>query len=371
MVEAVLSGRAHPALGIRFRPWCPHRCADGPDALGAQYFVEAGGELGVVVVDQEVGAAARLLESKTRLRAIWAIQPRSGLVVLPSRRTSAAPDLDHEQAVEALPEGGVDVGEVGRQHARRLEGGDALAALAKAPTSQAGRALSLSAIEAALHRGGRQRNLERRAKEVRQALRSEQLALPEGAVAAYGAVVSSAVAVVGEMNLQLARLEEELASHLDAHPGAEIIRSRPGLGTVLGARVLGEFGEDPNRCVDAKARKNYAGTSPITDGSGKHRSVKARWVGNDHLKDACYLWAFAALTASPGARRYYDALRGRGKGHDAGSRTLANRLVGILDGCLRHRCTYDEQVAWATPSQEDRVGRNAATTDKPSHFESN
>ncbi len=55
------------------------------------------------------------------------------------------------------------------------------------------------------------------------------------------------------------------------HPDAEIIRSQPGLGVVLSARVLGEFGDDPNRYVDGKARKNYAGTSPITAASGKRK----------------------------------------------------------------------------------------------------
>ena len=64
--------------------------------------------------------------------------------------------------------------------------------------------------------------------------------------------------------------------------------------------MLGKFGDDPDRYADAKARKkNYAGTSPITVASGKRKVVKARYVGNDHLKDACYLWAFAALSASP------------------------------------------------------------------------
>ncbi|EQD65830.1 transposase IS116/IS110/IS902 family protein, partial [mine drainage metagenome] len=33
----------------------------------------------------------------------------------------------------------------------------------------------------------------------------------------------------------------------------------PGLGPILGARVLGEFGDDPNRYQDARSRKNYAG----------------------------------------------------------------------------------------------------------------
>ena len=227
-----------------------------------------------------------------------------------------------------------------------LEGRDALAVPAKAPTPRAGRSLSQAAVEAALRRGGRQRYVKHRAEEVRAALRSKQLAPPEGLAGAYGAVVTSAVAVVAEMNRQLEALEAELASHLDAHPDAKIIRSQPGLATVLGARVLGEFGDDPNRYKDARARKNYASTSPITVASGKRKSVKAHWVGNDHLKDACYLWAFAALTASPGARAYYDALRARNIGHDAALRVVANRLVGILDCCLRRRVLYDEQTAW-------------------------
>ena len=43
---------------------------------------------------------------------------------------------------------------------------------------------------------------------------------------------------------------------------AEIYLAQPGLGTILGARVLAEFGDDADRYVDAKARKNYAGTTP-------------------------------------------------------------------------------------------------------------
>ena len=89
-----------------------------------------------------------------------------------------------------------------------------------------------------------------------------------------------------------------------------MVRSLPGLGTILGARVLGEFGDDPNRYATAKSRKNYAGTSPITRASGTKRAVLARHVRNRRLADAIYLWAFAALTASPGARRYYDARTG-------------------------------------------------------------
>jgi hypothetical protein len=115
---------------------------------------------------------------------------------------------------------------------------------------------------------------------------------------------------------------------------------------VLGARVLAEFGDDPHRYTDAKARKNYAGTAPITRASGKSRIVLARYARNRRLADALYQWAFSALTRSPGAHALYDAQRARGATHHAALRALANRLVGILHGCLRHGTNYDEATAW-------------------------
>ncbi len=123
--------------------------------------------------------------------------------------------------------------------------------------------------------------------------------------------------------------------------------SQPGLGQVLGARVLAEFGDDPDRYACAKARKNYAGTSPITRASGKKKVALARFVHNDRLIDALIAQAFGALGLSPGARAYYDRQRARGAGHNAALRQLANRLVGILHGCLKTGTLYDETTAWS------------------------
>jgi hypothetical protein len=121
---------------------------------------------------------------------------------------------------------------------------------------------------------------------------------------------------------------------------------------ILGPRVLAEFGDDPNRYEDAKSRKNYAGTSPITRASGTKKTVLARHVRNRRLADAIYLWAFASLTASPGARAFYDAHRAAGDGHHQALRALGNRLVGILHGCLKTATAYDEAKAWAPPQDQ-------------------
>src|SRR6185503_14168994 len=119
---------------------------------------------------------------------------------------------------------------------------------------------------------------------------------------------------------------------------------------VLGARVLGEFGDDPDRYTTAKSRKNYAGTSPLTIASGRKRAVLARHVRNRRLYDAIDQWAFCALSASPGCRAFYDQRRAAGDLHHQALRALGNR-----HGCLRHHTPYDEHTAWAHRSQDQQV----------------
>ncbi|HJT95409.1 MAG TPA: IS110 family transposase [Mycobacterium sp.] len=224
---------------------------------------------------------------------------------------------------------------------------DALAILGRAPTPDQGARLSLSKIGSALKAAGRQRNIDARAREIQTVLRTEHLAAPEAVATAFGATTSAAVNIIAELNDQITQLEAALADHFETHPDADIYLSLPGLGVILGARVLGEFGDDPNRYTTAKSRKNYAGTSPLTVASGKKRAVLARHIRNRRLYDAIDQWAFCSLSNSPGARAFYDSHRTAGDTHHQALRALGNRLVGILHGCVRHRTHYDEHKAWA------------------------
>lgn len=224
---------------------------------------------------------------------------------------------------------------------------DALAILGRAPTPTQAAGLSLSKIRSALKAAGRQRNLDARAAQIQTALRTDQLTAPAAVTAAFAASTRAMVSIIAELNRQIAELETTLAQHFETHPDADIYLSLPGLGVILGARVLGEFGDDPNRYTDAKCRKNYAGTSPLTVASGKKRAVLARHIRNRRLYDAIDQWAFCALHTSPGARLFYDQRRNAGDLHHQALRALGNRLVGILHGCLRHRTHYDEHKAWA------------------------
>ena len=236
-----------------------------------------------------------------------------------------------------------------------LAGRDALAVLAAAPSPEQGRKLTVARVETLLRGAGRQRYVATRAAEIVAALRSEQLPARPGVVDAYTAAVGALVAVTAEMLRQIAVLEEQVRAGFGRHPDVEIYLSQPGLGVVLGARVLAEFGDDPDRYTDSRARKNYSGMAPVTKASGTKRVVLARHARNQRLADALYQQAFAALSGSPGARAFYDRQRSRGVTHHQALRALANRLVGILHGCLTRQCPYDEHVAWPAQSAETRA----------------
>jgi Transposase/Transposase IS116/IS110/IS902 family len=227
-----------------------------------------------------------------------------------------------------------------------LDAPDTLELLGKAPDPARAAKLTRAQVSAALKRAGR-RNITERATAVLTALRSPQLGQPPAVAAAYAVTVRSLIALIITLNEQVKTLQGQVKADFGRHPDAEIYRSQPGMGAILGARVLAEFGDDPHRYADGKSRRNYAATSPITRASGKKKVVAARFVHNDRLVDALNAQAFSSLKASPGARALYDELRARGIEHNDALRRLANRLVGILHGCLKTRTLYNETTAWS------------------------
>ena len=226
-----------------------------------------------------------------------------------------------------------------------LDAPDTLELLAKAPDPASAAKLTSAQISAALKRA-RRRDITQKTERIQAILRAAHLGQPAVVAAAYAASTRALIAVLATLNEQVKALQGQVEAYFGQHPDAEIFLSQPGLGPVLAARVLAESGDDPARYASAKARKNYAGTSPITRASGKKKTVLARYVHNDRLIDALMTQAFAALTGSPGARAYYDHQRARGSEHNPALRQLANRLVGIQHGCLKTRTLYDEATAW-------------------------
>lgn len=221
----------------------------------------------------------------------------------------------------------------------------ALTILAAAPTPTAAAGLTsadLTDLLATTGRGVRQGEVSRLAR----VFTAAQLHQPPRVEEAMGIAAGALVRTIRDDNAAIGDLQAALAAHFDDHPDAEILRSLPGLGVVLGARVLGEFGDDRTRYANAASRRCYAGTAPVTRASGKSRVVLRRRVRNQRLGESCRWWAFTAIHQSAGARAYYEWRRAGGDSHEAALRRLGSKLIGQLHHCLTHRELYREDLAW-------------------------
>jgi len=221
--------------------------------------------------------------------------------------------------------------------------------LAAAPDPGAAAKLTAARLRALLKKAGRSRGIDAEADRLREAFRvpqMRQLPLVEQAMSLQ------TLALLRQLDAACASaddLEQAAVESFNQHPDAGIITSFPGLGALTGARVLAETGDDRSRFHDAKGLKAYAGAAPITRASGKTRSVTCRRVKNNRLAAAGYIWAFAALSASPGARAHYDRHKDAGDRHATAQRNLFGRFLSCLHHCLATGQHYDENTAFPSP----------------------
>jgi transposase len=224
--------------------------------------------------------------------------------------------------------------------------------LAAAPTPADAAKLTLTQLRGLLKKAGRSRGIDTEAARLREAFRTPQMRQLPLVEQAMG---RQALALLRQLDAACAAaddLEQAVTESFSLHPDAGIITSFPGLGILTGARVLAEIGDDRSRFQDAKGLKAYAGAAPITRASGKTRSVTHRKVKNNRLNAAGYLWAFSALTASPGARTHYDRRKDAGDRHAAAQRNLFGRLLGCLWHCLLTGQDYDETTAFPATTKK-------------------
>lgn len=227
---------------------------------------------------------------------------------------------------------------------------EARAILAIAPTPADAARLTRARLRATVTRSGRQRKIDAETDRLFEILRRTRLHQPARVEAAMGCQTLALLASLEAACQSCDDLAEATETLFQQHPDAQIITSFPGLGTLTGARVLAEIGDDRSRFATARSLKAYAGSAPVTRESGKTRHVSHRRIKNSRLAATGRHWAFAALTASPGAHAHYNRRRDAGDHYYAALRNLFNRQLGQLHHCLLTHQNYDEATAFATPA---------------------
>jgi transposase len=272
----------------------------------------------------ETALAVRAL-ARQHQEAIWARQLtvnrlRSVLLEFYPNAVDAFPNLTHKAALEII---------------------------GSVPTPAVALKLTHKRVVALLRRSGRG-DRPGLAEAVLAKLRAPALRQPPEVEVALGHAVTGLISIIKAMEASIAELEAAMSAQFEAHHSAELLSGVPGLGPVLGARVLAEIGDDRGRFVTANGLRAFAGTAPITRASGRSKSVRTRHVKNKRLADACHWWAFASITKSDGCRAHYDRRRTAGDTHNAALRNLANKLLGRLWWCLVNDIKWDENAAWPT-----------------------
>jgi transposase len=223
------------------------------------------------------------------------------------------------------------------------------AVLRAAPTPAAHQRLSARRLERLL-RTHRIRRLT--ASQVRAVLQQPAVFTAPGvvdAVAAHLQVVLPRVELIAaqrrEAERQLERLLEALETEAPAgdqreHADVAIVRSMPGIGTRVAARMLAEASQP---LVDRAYHvlRAYLGVAPVTKQSGKRRLVSMRYACNVRLRNAAYHWARTGAQNDPASRQYYATLRARGHSHGRALRSVADRLLRILMTLLKRGQIFD------------------------------
>ena len=157
-----------------------------------------------------------------------------------------------------------------------------------------------------------------------------------------------------EAERQLERLLDAIETEIPAgdqceHPDVAIVRSLPGIGTRLAARMLAEASQLlADRAYHAL--RGLMGIAPVTRQSGRRRTVTMRRACNPRLRETAYHWARISAKCDPSTRAYYTVVRERGHSHPRALRSVANRLLRILITLLERGQLFDPNHAVNAPA---------------------
>jgi len=221
--------------------------------------------------------------------------------------------------------------------------------LAAAPTPAKAAKLTRTKLRALLAKAGRSRGINEEADRLHAIFRSEHLRQPTVVEDAMGIQLAALLVQFDATCRASDDLEAAARDHFEQHPDATVIGSFPGMGTLVGARVLAEIGDDRERFADARGLKAFAGSAPVTRSSGKKTVITYRRIKNNRLAAAGSIWALSALKASPGAMRHYQARREHGDWNRQAQRHLFNKFLGQLHHCLQTGTSYNESHAFPPP----------------------
>jgi len=154
----------------------------------------------------------------------------------------------------------------------------------------------------------------------------EQIKLIEGQIAELDAVITEKVSRI-----------------------SPVVTTIPGIGSVLGAVIVGEIG-DIHRFDSAAKLVAFAGIDPALRQSGEFEGSRIHMSkrGSPHLRRAIWMAAINACKNDPALKEYYQKKRTEGKHHMRALGAVCRKLCHIIYAVMRDNKPY--QLIVQTPN---------------------
>ena len=140
----------------------------------------------------------------------------------------------------------------------------------------------------------------------------------------------------------MARLEQQIKTHIDQHPGLkgdqDLLLSIPGVGEKTARWLLAEL-PDVSQFASAQAAAAYAGLAPreYRSGTSVKRATRLTKRGNSRLRKALYFPAITAARHNPLVQALYDRLMAAGRPRMVAVCAAMRKLLMLCYGVLKHR----------------------------------
>lgn len=159
------------------------------------------------------------------------------------------------------------------------------------------------------------------------------------AVDAFSFQIKQMIEQISFIENQLNELEKEISKLL--HETNQVITSIPGIGTILGAIIVGEIG-DICRFNSAPKLVAFAGLDVSVKQSGGFLGTenKISKRGSPYLRRAIWTAANRAAFCDPVLSNYYQSLKSRGKHHLTAVGAVARKMCNIIFAVLRDNKPY-------------------------------
>jgi transposase len=237
-----------------------------------------------------------------------------------------------------------------------LDTPEAVSFLSQYPTYAQARTVSESRIHSILRKQGfSDKAAAKRAGIIRGKLADSQPTPAASVARAYPIAVLSLLRQMHNILGELDSIEAEIRDNYKDHPNKQLLESLPGIASTLGPVLAAELGSDITRFTDIKTLKAFAGSSPVTERSGKYCLIKYRRACNWRVRQALHLASQSAIVCCRWARELYDRLRSEGKSYGRALRAVDNQLVEMLYIILLRRTPYCEDYHLRMKSTHSRA----------------